>query len=81
MTTEKTVESLKKLLRKHNQSQLLAFWEQLDGPERDHLRAQIEDLDFSRMDRCSLPLPVILIRRPQPNKRPSMPGPKNEAES
>jgi UDP-N-acetylglucosamine/UDP-N-acetylgalactosamine diphosphorylase len=47
MTNSKEVfEKVKKLLKKHNQSHLLAFWEQLNSAQRQNLIAQIEMLDF-----------------------------------
>jgi len=50
MITEKTLEPIKKLLEKHKQLHLLAFWEQLKPAQRRNLLAQIEELDFSRID-------------------------------
>ena len=50
MTAQKRLENVKKLLKKHNQSHLLAFWEQLDPAQRQNLLAQIEELDFSKID-------------------------------
>lgn len=50
MTTEKAFENTKKLLNKHNQGHLLAFWEQLTGAQRRDLLSQIGRLDFSRID-------------------------------
>lgn len=50
MPTEKTFEKVKKLLKKHNQGQLLAFWGQLNAAQRQNLLAQIEQLDFSRIN-------------------------------
>ncbi len=50
MTTKKTFENIKKLLNKHNQSHLLAFWEQLNSAQRQNLLAQIGQLDFSKID-------------------------------
>ena len=50
MTTKRTVENTKKLLRRHNQSHLLAFWEQLNAAERQNLLAQIQQLDFPKID-------------------------------
>ena len=40
----------KKLLKKHNQSHLLAFWEQLNTNQRRNLLAQIRQLDFPKID-------------------------------
>ena len=50
MITKKTPENIKKLLKKYNQSHLLAFWEQLNTTQRQNLLAQIKELDFSKMD-------------------------------
>ncbi|MHC4337849.1 MAG: UTP--glucose-1-phosphate uridylyltransferase [Planctomycetota bacterium] len=50
MITKKTLENTKKLLQKHNQGHLLAFWEQLKPPQRQNLLAQIENLDFAKID-------------------------------
>ncbi len=50
MITKKTLENTKKLLQKHNQGHLLAFWGQLKPPQRQNLLAQIENLDFSKID-------------------------------
>lgn len=52
MTNSKEVfEKVKKLLKKHNQSHLLAFWEQLCPVQRQKLLLQIERLDFTEIDR------------------------------
>ena len=48
MTT--TIEKIKKLLKKHNQSHLLALWERLNPAQRRNLLVQIERLDFSEID-------------------------------
>ncbi|HUW19036.1 MAG TPA: UDPGP type 1 family protein [Sedimentisphaerales bacterium] len=50
MIDQRTVENLKKVLKDHNQSHLLAFWEQLDGPQKQSLLEQIQSLDFSKID-------------------------------
>ena len=50
MITKKLLENAKKLLEKHNQGHLLAFWEQLNTVQRQNLLAQIEQLDFSKID-------------------------------
>jgi len=49
MTDQKTFENIKKLLKKHNQSHLLAFWEQLNTSQRRNLLAQIRQLDFPKI--------------------------------
>jgi UDP-N-acetylglucosamine/UDP-N-acetylgalactosamine diphosphorylase len=46
-----TFEKIEKLLKKHNQGHLLAFWEQLNPAQRQNLLAQIEKLDFSEIDK------------------------------
>jgi UDP-N-acetylglucosamine/UDP-N-acetylgalactosamine diphosphorylase len=46
-----TIEKAKKLLKKHNQDHLLAFWEQLNPAQRQNLLAQVEKLDFAQIDR------------------------------
>jgi UDP-N-acetylglucosamine/UDP-N-acetylgalactosamine diphosphorylase len=48
--THKTLENAKKLLKKHSQSHLLAFWDRLNAPQRQALLAQIQLLDFARID-------------------------------
>lgn len=50
MTFKNDVENLKKLLKKHNQAHLLAFWQQLDNAQKQNLLAQIKQLDFSKID-------------------------------
>ena len=49
MATE-TPQEVKKLLQKHNQSHLLAFWQQLNPARRQDLLAQIRQLDFAQID-------------------------------
>jgi UDP-N-acetylglucosamine/UDP-N-acetylgalactosamine diphosphorylase len=49
VTLEKTSESVKNLLERHNQGHVLDFWGQLAGSERRRLLAQIEAVDFSRI--------------------------------
>jgi hypothetical protein len=50
MTAKKNLENTEKLLENHNQSHLLALWDQLDAAQRQALLAQIEQLDFARID-------------------------------
>jgi len=50
MNTDKTFENTQKLLKKHGQGHLLAFCSQLGAAQRDVLLAQIERLDFSKID-------------------------------
>jgi len=50
MISEKALENVEKLLKKHNQSHLLSFWERLNPIQRRNLLAQIDQLDFSKID-------------------------------
>jgi UDP-N-acetylglucosamine/UDP-N-acetylgalactosamine diphosphorylase len=50
MIAEKALKNVKKLLKKHNQSHLLSFWERLNPSQKQNLLAQIEQLDFSKID-------------------------------
>jgi UDP-N-acetylglucosamine/UDP-N-acetylgalactosamine diphosphorylase len=50
MSTQKNLENVQKLLKRHGQSHLLAFWEQLDASQRCSLLAQIQRLDFTKID-------------------------------
>ncbi|MBL7147055.1 MAG: UTP--glucose-1-phosphate uridylyltransferase, partial [Phycisphaerae bacterium] len=43
-------ENIKNVLKKHRQSHLLAFWDQLDAPQRQRLLAQIRRLDLAKID-------------------------------
>jgi UDP-N-acetylglucosamine/UDP-N-acetylgalactosamine diphosphorylase len=43
-------EDIKNTLKKHRQSHLLAFWDQLDTTQRQHLLSQISRLDFATID-------------------------------
>jgi len=65
--SQKTFEKTKKLLEKHHQSHLLAFWNQLNTTQKKGLLTQIQPLDFSMIDNwvakyvekpCSVDLPV-----------------------
>ncbi len=47
---DKALENTKNLLKKHNQSHLLAFYDQLGPAAKQNLLAQIEQLDFARID-------------------------------
>ena len=46
MNTRRTYEDIEKLLKRQDQSHLLAFWDELDTTERSSLLAQIRRLDF-----------------------------------
>jgi UDP-N-acetylglucosamine/UDP-N-acetylgalactosamine diphosphorylase len=50
MISQKNLENARKLLKKHGQSHLLAFWGQLDDSQRQHLLADIETLDLDKID-------------------------------
>lgn len=50
MTTKKIYENLEKLLKKHDQGHLLAFWGQLKPAQKRDLAAQIQELDFTKID-------------------------------
>ncbi|MDD5063497.1 MAG: UDPGP type 1 family protein [Phycisphaerae bacterium] len=50
MNNKEVFEKTEKLLKKHNQGHLLAFWEQINPVQRQNLLAQIERLDFSEID-------------------------------
>ncbi len=49
MNTKKIFKNVTKLLKKHNQAHLLAFWQQLDQDQKNDLLSQIEQLDFSQI--------------------------------
>ncbi|MHC4479174.1 MAG: UTP--glucose-1-phosphate uridylyltransferase [Planctomycetota bacterium] len=51
MIDEKDLENVRKLLKQHDQSHLLAFWAELDQPQRQALLAQVQRFDFSNIDR------------------------------
>jgi UDP-N-acetylglucosamine/UDP-N-acetylgalactosamine diphosphorylase len=46
----KTYKNLKKLLEKHHQSHLLAFWDSLDTAQKRNLLSQINQLDLDKID-------------------------------
>ena len=50
MNTEKTLENLKKQLKTHNQTHILAFWDQLDTAQQENLLWQIQQFDFKKID-------------------------------
>jgi len=50
MSTQKTYEDIKKVLKEHHQGHLLAFWDQLNTTQRQDLLAQIQELDFAKID-------------------------------
>jgi len=50
MKAQKIYEDIKKLLTEHHQSHLLAFWDQLNTTQRQDLLAQIQELDFEKIE-------------------------------
>lgn len=50
MAVQKSLENIKSLLRRHRQSHLLAFWDQLSQAQKQNLLSQIEELDFPQID-------------------------------
>jgi len=62
MGTKKNYEDIKKLLKEHRQSHLLAFWDHLDTAQRQNLLAQIRQLDFAKIDNWV----AYCIKKPAP---------------
>ena len=50
MSNNQNYEKTIKLLKKHSQEHLLAYWDELDSEQKHRLLAQIRDLDFSKID-------------------------------
>jgi UDP-N-acetylglucosamine/UDP-N-acetylgalactosamine diphosphorylase len=50
MDIEKEYENIKKLLNNHHQSHILSFWDQLDEARKQNLLAQVQRLDFTKID-------------------------------
>ncbi len=50
MAAQRKFEEIKKLLKKHHQSHLLAFWDQLDAAQRQNLLTQIQQFDLPKID-------------------------------
>jgi UDP-N-acetylglucosamine/UDP-N-acetylgalactosamine diphosphorylase len=50
MAAQKKFDEIKKLLQKHHQSHLLAFWDQLDTVQRQNLLTHIQQLDLPKID-------------------------------
>lgn len=50
VSTKRIVKNIEKLLKKHNQSHLFAFWGQLDESQRNNLLGQIQELDLAKID-------------------------------
>jgi UDP-N-acetylglucosamine/UDP-N-acetylgalactosamine diphosphorylase len=60
------LENIRKRLKNHDQSHLLAFWEHLDVAHRQSLVAQIERLDFDKIDRWVARLVTEFLPSPVP---------------
>jgi len=50
MAADEKLQNVEKLLQKHSQSHLLAFWEGLEPGQRDDLLAQLNGLDWPKID-------------------------------
>jgi UDP-N-acetylglucosamine/UDP-N-acetylgalactosamine diphosphorylase len=50
MAAQEKSKEIKKLLQKHHQSHLWAFWDQLDTAQRQNLFTQIQHLDLPKID-------------------------------
>ena len=50
MDIQKNYEKIKKILKNHHQSHIFAFWDQLNKEQRQSLLAQIQRLDFEKID-------------------------------
>jgi len=72
LRTAMTLEEAKRLLKRHNQRHLLAFWNQLRCSQRQNLLEQIQQLDFVQVDKwvkfvkksVSAPIPKRLVPAP-----------------
>ena len=51
MSAQKNLQNLENLLKNHNQSHLLAFWQQINPHQRQNLLTQIQALDFVKIDK------------------------------
>ena len=81
MDIQQRYEKLENLAKQHAQGRLLSFWDRLGPSERQGLLGQLEQLDFSKIDRwvekyVKQPAPLRLSSEFQP--APSYPSePKN----
>ncbi len=50
MSIIRAYKNVKKVLEKHNQGHLLAFWDQLNAAQQQHLISQINQLDLAKID-------------------------------
>jgi len=85
MTAKNTCRNIEKLLKKHNQSHLLAFWEELSTAQRQNLLAQIEELDLPMVDdwvarlvKESAPVAIPSDFTPAPSYNPVPPDTQQE---
>lgn len=85
MTAKNELEPVRNRLKKHGQSHILAFWDQLGQAQRRHLLGQIEQLDFSEIDAWVANLvkkppsaPRNIDFTPAPSYSPTAAGPQQE---
>ena len=50
MNDKNSLKNVEKLLKKHNQGHILAFWDELDENQRQNFLTQINDLDLKAID-------------------------------
>jgi UDP-N-acetylglucosamine/UDP-N-acetylgalactosamine diphosphorylase len=83
MISRQKLETIDKLLQKHNQTHLLAFWGKLDDKQQQSLLSQIQQLDFQAIDKwieqyvktdASFQMPSSL--EPAPSYPPAPDSPK-----
>jgi UDP-N-acetylglucosamine/UDP-N-acetylgalactosamine diphosphorylase len=51
MIDQTRLKNLKNVLKNYGQTHLLAFWDHLDGTQKENLLAQLSQLDFAQIDR------------------------------
>jgi UDP-N-acetylglucosamine/UDP-N-acetylgalactosamine diphosphorylase len=71
MSTEKDRREVQKLLEKHSQGHLLAFWDELGPAERRRLLDQIKQLDLAEIDKWT----ATIVKGAAPAKMPREFGP------
>lgn len=83
MISKQKLETIDKLLQKHNQTHLLAFWGKLDDKQQQSLLSQIQQVDFQAIDKwieqhvktdASFQMPSSL--EPAPSYPPAADSPK-----
>ncbi|MGD2095921.1 MAG: UDPGP type 1 family protein [Phycisphaerales bacterium] len=86
MDTQKTYENVNKLLKKHNQSHLLAFWDQLSADKKQDLLSQIDKLDLAKIEywvenfvKKTAPHEISSNLAPAPSYSPSPAGPEQQS--